>query len=290
MSTNSTLKTKTKVPAEEILPKPTDIGALANRINRETRSLHNVVDKMLTLRLTYALRDARIYRQGLACFYFVFAAIEKSLYSRLDVGDEWSLLLKSIWREEISRTEKFRKDLVFFYDGEKEFQPKLPEQIEFVEHIQSATSNKPYLLLAYMHVMYLALFAGGRMMRSSIAKAIGLFPKKDTMTYGDVIKSGVNAFTFDVPDEDVLRVEYKREYELLTRNNLTEEQKLEIIEESKYIFEQNAKCIASIERYNRQRIVLKWSYRLLKKGYYTAIVLVFAIIIFYVRKIAAAII
>ena len=33
----------------------------------------------------------------------------------------------------------------------------------------------------------------------------------------------------------------------MTRNGLTEEQKLEIIEESKYIFEHDVKCVAELE-------------------------------------------
>lgn len=43
---------------------------------------------------------------------------------------------------------------------------------------------------------------------------------------------------------------YKRDYELVTRNGLTEAQKTEIIEESKYIFSQNAKCITELESHN----------------------------------------
>lgn len=34
---------------EEIIPHKTDVGALANRINMETRTLHNKIDKLVTL-------------------------------------------------------------------------------------------------------------------------------------------------------------------------------------------------------------------------------------------------
>ena len=67
----------TKLAQHEVVPAPTDMGALANRINKETRTLHNKIDKMMTLKLALALRDPKIYRQGLQSFYHVFATIER---------------------------------------------------------------------------------------------------------------------------------------------------------------------------------------------------------------------
>ena len=151
---------------------------------------------------------------------------------------------------------------MFYYDDNREKfeKPMMSEQIEFVNHIVKSSNDKPYLLLAYLHVMYLALFAGGRIMRSSISRATGLFPQKNGLKHEEIVKLGSNFFTFDVADENLLRLVYKRDYELLTRSGLTEEQKLEVIEESKYIFEQNGKCVSELERHNLVRLSRKWSY------------------------------
>lgn len=110
-------------------------------------------------------------------------------------------------------------------------------------------------------------------MRLSISRATGLFPQKDGLNHDDIVKLGTNFFRFDVDDENTFRLLYKRDYELATRNALTEEQKLDIIEESKYIFQQNAKCVIELEHHNLTRIKKKWSYFFATRGYYVAIAL-----------------
>ncbi|EMG45984.1 HMX1 Heme-binding protein HMX1 [Candida maltosa Xu316] len=286
----STIQTATtKLPQHEIIPSKTDVGALANRINTETRSLHDKVDKMVTLKLAIALRNYKVYRQGLQCFYHVFASIEKALYRQFEKDDEWSEMLKQVWRPEIARAGKAENDLLFFYDDHKEkfINPIMPSQIDFSNHILQATAEKPYLLFAYLHVMYLALFAGGRIMRSSIVKATGLYPQKDGLSHEQIVNMGTNFFTFDVADEDLLRISYKRDYELVTRNGLTEAQKLEILAESKYIFEQNATCIAELERHNKEKLTGNWIYIAVTKGYYVALIFLCILALFYLQRVFA---
>lgn len=82
-----------------------------------------------------------------------------------------------------------------------------------------------------------------------------------------------------------MRIIYKRDYELVTRNGLTEEQKLEIIEESKYIFEQNAQCLSELEAYNMEKIHGTWTYMVLTKGYYALYAIVAIIVLLYLQKI-----
>ncbi|EDK43292.1 heme oxygenase [Lodderomyces elongisporus] len=279
----------TKLSQKEIIPSKTDVGALANRINTETRSLHDKVDKLVTLKLAIALRNYKVFRQGLQAFYHVFASIETSLHHQLDTypDSEWSKMLSQVWKPEIARKEKAEQDLLFFYNDDKSkfVDPMMIEQIKFANHIKQVTAEKPYLLFAYLHVMYLALFAGGRIMRSSFAKATGMYPRKDGLSHEEIVKLGTNFFTFDVADENLLRVIYKRDYELVTRNGLTEEQKQEIIEESKFIFEQNAKCLHELENHNLAKIQGSWTYYAVTKGYYGVIGLLVILILFYVQRV-----
>lgn len=276
-----------KLSQVEIIPAKTDVGALANRINLETRSLHDRADKTVTLKFALALRNYKVYRQGLQAFYHVFASIEKALYRQLEKKDEWSEMLEQVWKPEIARAGKAEQDLLFFYDDNKEkfIKPIMPAQIEFCKHILEVTEEKPYLLFAYLHVMYLALFAGGRIMRSSVLKATGMYPQRDGLSHDDVVRMGTNFFTFDVPDEDLLRLTYKRDYELVTRNGLTEEQKLEIIEESKYIFEHDVKCVAELEKHNMDKLSGTWTYFLVTRGYYAALVLFSLLALIYLRRV-----
>ncbi|KAK6202379.1 heme binding protein [Scheffersomyces amazonensis] len=287
MSSIQTVGATTKLSQHEILPAKNDVGALANRINAETRGHHDKVDKMMSLRFALALRDAKIYRQGLQSFYHVFASIETSLSKQFEKDDQWTEMLKSVWKPEIARRERAEQDLLFYYDDRKDkfIEPIMPEQIAFSKHILEVTEAKPYLLFAYLHVMYLALFAGGRIMRSSFAKATGLFPQKNGLKHEEIVKLGTNFFAFDVADEDLLRVVYKRDYELVTRNGLTEDQKLEIIEESKYIFEQNGKCIMELEQHNLQRLRNKWSYFVITRGYYVFLAMAILTALFFLRRV-----
>lgn len=287
MSAVQSVGATTKLNQHEILPAPSDVGALANRINHETKALHNNINKLITLKLVLAYRDSRIYRQGLQSFYHVFATVERSLMKQFEKDDEWTELLKQVWKPEMGRTDKAEQDLMFYYDDRREkFEsPFMSEQIKFVEHIQKVTAEKPYLFIAYLHVMYLGLFAGGRIMRSSISRATGLFPQKDGLKHEDIIRLGANFYTFDVADEDAFRLIYKRDYELVTRSALTEEQKVEIIEESKYIFAQNAKCVSEIEQHNIARMSKKWAYIAATKGYYVVLALAALLVLFYIRRI-----
>lgn len=280
----------TQLNQQEIIPRPTDVGALANRINLETRTLHNKIDKLVTLKFAIALRDYKIYRQGLQSFYHVFATVEQSLYEQLDdEKSEWTEILQKVWKPEMARRERGQQDLLFYYNDRKDkfMSPIMPAQIEFVNHIREVTKEKPYLLLAYLHVMYLALFAGGRVMRSSISRATGLFPQKDGLKHDDIVSLGTNFFQFDVEDENTFRLLYKRDYELATRNALTEEQKLDIIAESKYIFEQNAKSVIELEHHNLGRIKKKWTYILVTRGYYVLLLVAALLVVAILRRLVS---
>ncbi|CAN3355121.1 heme-binding protein Hmx1p [Diutina catenulata] len=282
------MATTTRAPKiNEMIPAKTDVGALGNRINDETRAAHDKIDKMVTVKFALAMRDYKIYRQGLQAFYHVFHAIEDALDNQFTKDDEWTPLIQSVWRPEVARGKKAQQDLLFYYDDkmEKFATPIMPEQIKFAAHIREVCDAKPYLLFAYMHVMYLALFAGGRLMRSTFAKATGLYPQRKGLTHADIVKMGANFFTFDVPNENELRFEYKREYELATRNNLTEEQKQEIIDESKYIFEQNARVVQELEAHNMARLKQKWQYQAITKGYYVVLTSLVFVVFLYLRKV-----
>ena len=278
-----------KLNQHEIIPLPTDIGALGNRININTRKEHDVVDKTVSLKFAVALRDGKIYRQGIQGFYHVFKTIEILINQELQqkprskTGD----LLASFWDEKISRTEPLTRDLLYFYDNDpKKFEaPIREEQIDFVNHIYKVHQEKPHVLLAYCHVMYLALFAGGKVLRSSLAKATGLFPQVDGQTTEQVSLYGTNLFQFDVEDDQVLRQSYKREYELATRNALTEQEKLDIIEEAKEIYRRNAEMIRGIERHNREKITGKLSYKVAVYGYYIGLILASIALLYFTRRI-----
>ncbi|CCH41345.1 Heme oxygenase 1 [Wickerhamomyces ciferrii] len=277
-----------KLNQHEIIPLPTDIGALANRINMSTRKEHDVVNKSVSLKFAVALRDGKIYRQGIQGFYHVFKTVEMLIQQELQSDSKSKIggILSKFWDERVARTEPLTKDLLYFYNNDpKKFQhPIRKEQIEFVDHIIETYKEKPHILLAYCHVMYLALFAGGKIMNSKLAKATGLFPQVDGQTTEQVSKYGTNLYQFNIEDDQILRASYKRDYELATRHELTEQEKLDIIEESKEIYRRNADMIRGIEKHNREKITNKLSYKVVVYGYYIGILISTFALIFFVRR------
>jgi heme oxygenase len=278
----------THINQHEIIPTKDDLGALANRINMETRSLHNQVDKMVTLKFALAVRDPKIYRQGIQFFYHVFCAIEDCLEREMNNDTKYAEMFRQIYKPEMLRREKLYRDLMFFYNdhSEKFEKPILPGQIEFTDYIRKSTTDHPYLLLAYMHVLYLALFAGGRIMSSQVTRSLRLFPQVKGKSYEEYVSEGTNFYKFDVEDMEVLRIVYKRDYELQTRNFLSEEEKEEIINESKYIFKQVGEGIKEIENHNLQRIKGSVGYHVFTKGYYVVIAVMLVLLCYIAKSIA----
>lgn len=283
------LHKQTKIPQQEILPLATDIGALGNRINFNTRSEHNSINRTITLKFAIAIRDARIYRQGIQAFYHVFRTVEELINKELSQEplSKTGEILKQIWRPEIARTAALEQDLMFFYgnDRSKFEHPIRQEQIDFVQHIYDAYKEKPHILLAYCHVMYLALFAGGKIMLSSLTRASGVFPRLDGKTTEEVSSFGTNLFKFQVEDDEVLRLDYKKAYELATRNALTEQEKLDIIDESKEIYKRNVMVVQELERHNREKITSKLTYKVFNYGYYVAVALLLLITAWALRRV-----
>jgi heme oxygenase len=128
--------------------------------------------------------------------------------------------------------------------------------------------------------MYLALFAGGRILRSNVARAVGLFPKVPGQSQEEVAAKGTNLFRFEVDDEEALRLEYKRNYELATRNDLTEEEKQDIIAESLDIFKRNTDCVSEISAKNTKALAGKFGYKAAQASYKVVLVML-ALFVFY---------
>ncbi|CAN6646606.1 heme-binding protein Hmx1p [Trichomonascus vanleenenianus] len=275
------------ISQDQILPLPGDTGALANRINAATRSAHTKINNLINLKIVFALRDYKIYRQGIQSFYHVFKTFEECWKIEMEKDTEVAAILREVWTPAITRTDPLTLDMLFYYDNDRsKFEiPVMPEQIEFVKYIRKTTADKPHLLLAYGHVMYLALFAGGRILRSNIMKSTGLFPQKDGLSTEEVAAQGTNLFRFQVDDEEALRVSFKTRYELATRNALTEAQKRDIIDEALVLFQKNTDCISEIAAKNQKALMKKMGYKVMKGAYIGFLALIFFLVFYLVRRI-----
>lgn len=275
-----------KMAQQEIIPAPNDVGALANRINKATHGIHNEINNLISVKMVFALRDPRIYRQGIQSFYHVFKTFEESWQEEMAKEGRIADILREVWTPALARTEPLRSDLNFYYheDPSKFEEPVLKEQIEFVQYIRKAIAEKPHLALAYGHTMYLALFAGGRILRSNIMRAAGLFPQVEGLTTEEVALKGTNLFRFEVDDEDALRLQFKSRFELSTRNDLSEQEKREIIDESLEIFRRNILCVSEIAKHNTHIMAQKIGYKVFKGAQIVLIALLVFAVFYQLRR------
>lgn len=242
--------------------------------------MHNKINAYMSMKMAFAMRHGSIYRQGIVAYYYVFHAIEQEIDRLLQdarsVQDERVKgILQQFWCEEFRRSDKLVMDLQVLYNDEygsanelQEFLDtfELPMKLrQFVDEIHSNVQREPHTILAYCHVLYLALFAGGRVMKSNLYRHIGLFPQFGHLTHREVVQRATNFFTFSedgVDDENRLRWQYKRGYELATRKDLSEAEKLRVIDVSSDIFQWNMEIVAEIGEINRAQLMGKFSYKL----------------------------
>lgn len=263
------------------IPSPTDVGALANRINFSTRDMHNKINTYMSLKMAFAMKHGFIYRQGILAYYFIFHAIEEEIDRLLtDANSPKDVRMKEVleqfWFEDFRRADKLVLDLQVLYNQEyptanelQEFLNNytLPPRLQaFVNEIHSNIQRDPHTILAYCHVLYLALFAGGRVMKSNLYRHTGLFPKFGHLPPQELVKRATNFFTFSsvgADEENKLRWQYKKNYELATRKELSEEEKLQVIDVSTSIFQWNMEIVSEIGSINRKELMGKFSYKLL---------------------------
>ncbi|CAB4253963.1 similar to Saccharomyces cerevisiae YLR205C HMX1 ER localized heme oxygenase, involved in heme degradation during iron starvation and in the oxidative stress response [Maudiozyma barnettii] len=255
----------------ETIPSPTDIGALANRINLHTRDAHNKIDKAMSLNIAFALRHRFIYEDIIKTYYIVFSAIENKIDEIINMAptSQTATILKSFYVEDFRRKPQLLKDLnILRIDPNyvnNEWLKTRPELNNFVDFINKSTTENPITILAYCHVLYLALFAGGRIIRSSLYKNLGFLPNFDHLTKQEMIEEGTNFFRFapTTDAENKLRWTYKKNYELNTRQQLTESQKLDIINTASQIFDRNTAALFEIKDVNKDELMHKFSFKLI---------------------------
>ena len=116
--------------------------------------------------------------------------------------------------------------------------------------IKSTTHKKPYLLLAYTHTFYLAIFSGGRHIRAELRNAaieesgffnVGICASDDTAFLGtdtDAVDEALTFWTFDsgTNDGETIKADFKRRFHAAAAL-LSADQKKEVIAEARWIME-----------------------------------------------------
>ena len=138
------------------------------------------------------------------------------------------------------------------FESESELQQR-PHLQSLIQHIRSATQAKPHLLLAYMWVLYMALFSGGRYIRARLRGAGIRFWRGEEGAYGnnninnqnnrlkvgdDDVDTHLSFWTFESEHDDDgedLKAEFKARFASVEETTLTEAEKEDVVQEAVFV-------------------------------------------------------
>jgi heme oxygenase len=199
-----------------------------------SRDLHDSVNVLVVQRFMLGLRDYRLYREGIRSFYHVYSAFERTwaklLANPSGIQPHVYTALQALYDPRLSRASAIALDLTYMY-GTNEFDPESAPTTKEVQacvaHIEKTLQEKPHLVIAYAHIYFMALFAGGKILLRQLFAAKDFFPVNPPAgTYEEAIAFGTNMFMFPVEKgkEESLRAKFKDAMETV-EGGFSEEEK-----------------------------------------------------------------
>ncbi|KAI9913687.1 hypothetical protein PsorP6_006488 [Peronosclerospora sorghi] len=163
---------------------------LTDELSAATRTIHGISDKLVNLKLAVALTEKELYGRALMLFYYIYVQLESTI-QRHKTHKAFSGLYELF--DEFARADGIAKDL-YFYLGENwmsKYQPT-PAVHDYVKHLQELEKKDPILVLPYFYHMYMAMLAGGMIIKKMVQRSFTL-PEKQ----------GLNSFSYHVENPKV---------------------------------------------------------------------------------------
>eukprot|EP00172_Hildenbrandia_rubra_P001045 Plantae.Rhodophyta-Hildenbrandia_rubra.ctg16272.p1 GENE.Plantae.Rhodophyta-Hildenbrandia_rubra.ctg16272~~Plantae.Rhodophyta-Hildenbrandia_rubra.ctg16272.p1 ORF type:complete len:264 (+),score=50.53 Plantae.Rhodophyta-Hildenbrandia_rubra.ctg16272:119-910(+) len=214
----------------------------STELRLRTKHEHSISSAVVHLAAPLALGDRRLYRELVKSFYHVCKTFEHEL----DTLRRKIPRLGVIYFTELLRTKAFEQDLEFYYGKDWRISMGSPSEAakKYVCRIKEMTRKDPLVLIAYAQTMYLAIIAGGSIVRAWCEEALEL--KQDG--------KGVAIFKFEKIDNmKAFKIRYN---ETVNSLRLERDEKERIIEEKKKIFALNDEVIREVRQKDlyRQRL------------------------------------
>uniref|UniRef100_A0A093VGR6 Heme-binding protein HMX1 n=1 Tax=Talaromyces marneffei PM1 TaxID=1077442 RepID=A0A093VGR6_TALMA len=197
---------------------------LPTRIQAASRAIHHTLHHAVVGRLPLALppqtTSPHLYTLGISRFsriYFTFETAWRDYLSTSPTDHDpnsdqirYHALLSEAYIPAITRSERLASDISSL---EREWADNTPSAVQpadhdaalrdAVAHITETAQRKPYALLAYSWIMYMALFNGGRWIRDQLVNAGPQFWLREESEKADslISPSFLSFWSFD-GDED----------------------------------------------------------------------------------------
>ncbi|KAG8631638.1 hypothetical protein KVT40_000778 [Elsinoe batatas] len=299
-------------------PPPATSETLPFRINAATRQIHTSLNKLVTARLALAIppytSDPILYLHGIHTFAQLYFTFEDSwqdlICAHLSASspfvpsgslpspppstettpfpspsihnDKLRTFLATLIPPTLWRTQRLENDILYL---STRFSVALPNANtdplleELRAHIISTTADKPHTLLAYSWVLYMAIFSGGRWIRSQLQSAGPVFWRHDALpspasslkgksqsqdqtppspgatasppsppsNAKTTMEEGMSLFHFDGPnDGEDIKAFFKEKF-LQADTLLSEEEKTDVVEEADWIFHACVRLVGGLD-------------------------------------------
>jgi heme oxygenase len=253
-------------------PPPVAIPELPVQINTVTRKHHIELNRLIIDRLPLALppiaNKPKVYALGLAAFAHIYLAFEQA-FDDLERSQDDSVAtngeeeaghqrklkawLANLRPPGLKRSSRIKRDLQYLPQLDRSNFSGLDGEIQ--SDIRDLAAAKPHILVAYTWVMYMAIFSGGRWIRSQLAGAQPEFWTSHTNAgpaLAEKTPLGMPGFSFlsfdgDEDGEDI-KVEYKRRLAEGEEIVSTQERE-EIMDAAQELFE---RCISIVHKLDEE--------------------------------------
>eukprot|EP00095_Tigriopus_kingsejongensis_P011351 snap_masked-scaffold383_size189472-processed-gene-0.14 protein:Tk11351 transcript:snap_masked-scaffold383_size189472-processed-gene-0.14-mRNA-1 annotation:"heme oxygenase 1-like" len=132
----------------------------SQEMREATRSIHNMSDTLVNLKLGLAMSNADVWAEGLLVFYEIFRELEQAMEHHRDS------LIGEFDIPGLRRTQAFEADLDFYLgpNWRQTYQIR-PEVASYLTHLKQIQGENPYLLMAYIYHLYMGLLSGGQVLK-----------------------------------------------------------------------------------------------------------------------------
>jgi len=157
-----------------------------DRMRESTKRVHDHSTEQLKLGLI--LTSKPLYAETLSLFLPIYAFLEEALERNKD-HPQLGLLYPLL--PELERAPGFEKDVEFYRGKDVIIEKSVPVE-EYVAYLKELEETSPVALLAWYYHMYMAIFAGGFIIKKTVMKTMRLSSEE-----------GVQAFVFETPPNRV---------------------------------------------------------------------------------------
>lgn len=177
---------------------------------------------------------------------------------------------EAILPREYHRTHEFESDLSFYlgHNWKVDYIPRKAVS-EYLQHLEKLQSKNPILLIAYVYHLYMGMMSGGQILQKKrkLANKLNPFSTRNNSSSGMEITNYANVF------------EMKKNLRSLIDefcNDLDDDTKKALLEESQMVFKLNNKIVASVKGVNAVN-----SRRIFMLSCFSCVVAIFYYLLFY---------